>query len=94
MRSCWECRWLERVNYRCAVRGKLDLPEPLLERPSPCCGWGRDSSLDHVLFMRMGEIARGCPHFEPLTPRSRDRDTSPPSCRTCTSLGEEGKGGA
>ncbi|MEM2866390.1 MAG: hypothetical protein QXM46_02500 [Candidatus Hadarchaeales archaeon] len=94
MRSCWLCRWFEREGYRCLLRGKLELPEFLLERPSPCCGWGRDSSLDHVLFLRMREIAEGCGDFEPLTPSGRGRGTSPPSCRTGTSREEEGKEGA
>jgi hypothetical protein len=93
MRSCWECRRFRREDYHCLLRGKLDLPEPLLERLSPCCGWGRASSLDHVLFRRMEEIAEGCADFEPLTPPRRGRDTSPPSCRTGTSRVEGGRGG-
>jgi len=92
MRSCWECRWLERLEGRCLRKGKLELSEPLLERPSPCCGWGRESSLDHVFFLKMKEIAEGCGEFEPLIPLSCGRDTSPPSDRSDTSRAEGGRG--
>ncbi|GEM_PF-1796409 len=93
-RSCWECRWLDRVEYVCSRRGKLEVQEYLLHRPSPCCGWGRESSLDHVFFRRMEELARDCEDFEPLIPLGRDRDTLSPSYKTGTSGGEEERGGA
>lgn len=89
MRSCWLCRWFEREGYRC-LKEKLELSESLLERLSPCCSWGRVSSLDHILFLRLKERAEGCPAFEPFIP-VRGRGTSPPSCRTGTSQGEEGR---
>lgn len=82
MRSCWLCRRFEECRAK--------LPESLLERLSPCCGWSRVSSLDYVLFLRMREMAEGCPDFTP----GRGRDTSPPSCRTCTSPGEGEREGA
>ncbi|TDA28966.1 MAG: hypothetical protein DSO03_07245 [Hadesarchaea archaeon] len=80
-----------RGNYECRLKGKFS--EPLLERLSPCCGWGRVSSLDYLLFLKMEERARDCESFEPLT-FVHGRDTSPPSCKTCTSQEEGGKEGA